>query len=269
MRIAIRQLLRKVRPAQLATALAAGLLGLNAAAGPVVAYTEQDGREWMQVTRTRGLSFSSVAAACAGTDGACSGTVNNIDLDSWHFASIVDFKSLLEDAGAAIGAQASITGPHDSHWASALVMGEINGYKGAFYATGGDYFYDSGWFFQTSAELLGYTRDSHPSDASRHNVSFVIDYYWTTSTDIASTSWWPQSASEAGYWLYRDAAVTNNALPLPGTLPLAALALAGLAGLRQRRRRRQPGLARSGSRTPATLNSSRANSARLPHPVLA
>lgn len=235
MRIAIRKLLRKVRPAQLAIALGAGLLGLNAAAGPVVAYTEQDGREWMQVTRTKGFYFGSIATTCSGTNGGCSGTVNGVDLTGWNFASGSDVRSMFIDAGVPLqGAETEVTGQYDTSWMSGLVDSDgLGGRAGYFNATGVEFALGR----LRSAYVLGYTREPHPSVRHSHNSAYLVDYSQSGDMDLAITAnplSYP-SYSEVGYWLYRDAATSNGTLPTPASLPL--IILAGVAMVAARRRR--------------------------------
>ena len=73
------------------------VLGM-AAAGAAQAVDDGKGRDWRQVTDTRGLTRAQVAAACP-ADGAtaCRGTVAGVDLSEWTWASEPQVLALFSD----------------------------------------------------------------------------------------------------------------------------------------------------------------------------
>ncbi len=218
-----------------AALLAAGLQ--QAMAAPVVAYTDSNGREWRQVKETVGLAYTDIKAACSGSQGLCSGSVGNIQLEGWHFAVNADVYQLFVQTsipmtGNTATGYGSASGPSGSTWAAAFI--DVDG-------VGGDAgYFDANWLNESGAWVMGFVRDQPASLNYRYTASVMdIKDNLTSRVDGAGTAnLVHRDAGDApnGYWLYRDAAVTSNALPLPGTLPLAGLALAGLAALRRRRR---------------------------------
>lgn len=191
------------------------LFALSAlAAGPAAA-THVDltsGREWLQVSTTRGLSWDQISTVCSTTSGVCSGAIQGLDLSGWTWAARQDVSALFVNSGL----------PASNGSVGASVFEAFVDLDGAAGPDTG--YFEATYAVPTLAYVQGMTRELGPNGQLAYapyvSSSPQLNTYSVSHTGLQSRS---AESAYAGAWLFREAGAAE--IPEPGSLGLAAAAL--------------------------------------------
>jgi hypothetical protein len=194
--------------------LALGLLGANSAGAVII-----DGKDWRQLTETTNFSWLVVNSSCG--SGVCSGSIGDVSVDGWNWATTSDVQSLFD----ALIQPGTTQFPTASNYSAAADADIAFAIGSVFDATSIFNFGNVSW-----REVRGITRGS--TDFST-TMAYLSDNPFANGLDVAGfDSSWPTNLGDTGtgVWLYKPTAV-----PEPASLALFGMGLAGLAFLRRRR----------------------------------
>jgi hypothetical protein len=202
---------------KLLTVLALGLLGVQSANAVVV-----DGKDWMQLTGTTGLSYLQANTLCG--SGTCSGSIGSTSIDGWSWATNADvaglFDTLIQPGSTQFPtATSSYAAAGDADIANAMNIFDPT----SIFNFGGTV-----W-----REVRGVTRGTANGTAT---MAYLSDSPFATSLDYAAfDTTWPTNLGDGttGLWLYKS--VDASAVPEPGSLALLGAAAAGLVFMRRKR----------------------------------
>jgi hypothetical protein len=202
---------------KLLTVLALGLLGVQSAHAVVV-----DGKDWMQLSGTTGLSYLQANALCG--SGTCSGSIGSTSIDGWSWATNADvsglFDTLIQPGSTQFPtATSSYTAAGDADIANAMNLFDPT----SVFNLGG-----AVW-----REVRGITRGTTNGTTT---MAYLSDSPFATTLDYAAfDTTWPTNLADGGtgLWLYKP--VDPTEVPEPGTLALFGAGAAGLVFMRRKR----------------------------------
>lgn len=200
---------------KLAALLALALLGTQTAQAVVI-----DGKDWRQLTETTDVSWLIASSSCG--SGLCSGSIGDVSVDGWFWASNDDvrglFDTLIKPGTTQFPTAGLYSAPGDLDIAAAIdsvfaptALSQIG--------------------TRTYREVRGLTRSLNGGTTT---LAYLLDSPFDTGLDFAGfdTSYPTNLGGPGtGLWLYRPVAVD---VPEPTTPALFGLALAGLGFMRRR-----------------------------------
>jgi hypothetical protein len=197
----------------------------SAIAGPITDIVTVDGKDWAQVDRFINLSWNDINAVCPA--GLCSagGTLNGYDVEDWVWASIEEVNDLFNHYLSAAGISApNLLGPgYDAYYDTAGTFTPL--FFDDFRLTLDDNFLKitQGWLRNSLSQSSGFKasmaqlQSSSPIDIAATNNGLAKDL-----PDIF-----------LGAYFYKEHQPASG-VPVPATLTLFGLGLAGLAWARHR-----------------------------------
>lgn len=200
---------------RLFTLLALGLFAAQSADAVVI-----DGKDWRQLTETTNFSWLVVNSSC-GT-GLCSGSIGEVSVDGWNWATNSDVQGLFD----ALIRPGTTQFPTASDYSAAGDADIAHAIGSVFEATSIFNFGNVSW-----REARGITRGS---SGFATTMAYLSDNPFANGLDVAGfdTSW-PTNLGDSGtgIWLYKPAAAVAE----PASLALFGIGLSGLMFLRRRR----------------------------------
>lgn len=197
--------------------------GGNASSGPITDIVTVDGVKWAQVDLFTDLSWNDINTVCPG--GVCGvGTLNGFDMDGWLWASVDDANALFNHYLSAAGVSApNLLGPgYDSY----------DGAGGTFTPL---FFADFRPTLDESFQKL--TQGLLRNSLSPLDFGFYGSMAQLPPLDIAATNnGSPKDRPDAliGAYFYTEQQPASG-VPVPATLTLIGLGLAGLRWARHRK----------------------------------
>lgn len=157
-----------------------------------VAYVDSQGREWRQLADTAGRSWSAVAAACP-TDGStpCTGSLGNLNVDGWVWATRAQAQAMLSEFAAAVANGGCVSGALHTDAASEILWR-----------------FGSFPIFDTTRMLSGLTSTGAVGAGLSNYVfapSIQTNDESASDTLICASSLVPRNSSDSacGIWLFR------------------------------------------------------------------
>jgi hypothetical protein len=183
---------------------ALALLALSATASAQVAYVDNHGREWRQLSGTTNRTWDQVAALCP-TDGVtpCVGTLGSAALDGWTWANEAQVTSMLSDFVPEILTTPSLGG--SQYVLIAMYFFGPFQPTWEYYTTFGGYNYLTAWT-ATAAGGLAATASASAQWPVFHG-----------SFDVGALAATDSVSAFRGVWLYRQTPFSNLGHALPGT----------------------------------------------------
>jgi hypothetical protein len=201
---------------KLAALLALGLLASQTASAVVI-----DGKDWRQLTDTTNISWLIADSSC-GT-GTCSGSIGDVSVDGWTWATNDDVRGLFDALIKPGTTQFPAVGEY-----FAVADADIANALGTVFAP--TVLFQIG--NRIDRELRGLTRSS---DGFSTTLAWMLDNSLATGLDFAAfdTSY-PTNLGDSGtgLWLYRE--VSEVPVAEPATFALFGFGLAGLGFMRRR-----------------------------------
>jgi hypothetical protein len=203
---------------RLLTALTLGLLGLQSAHAVVI-----DGKDWMQLTGTTGLSYLQANTLCG--SGTCSGSIGSTSIDGWSWATNADVASLFDSL---IQPGTTQFPTATSTYAVANDADIANAITNVFNPT--SIFNLGGTVWR---EVRGMTFGASNDTTT---MAYLSDSPFATTLDYAAfDTTWPTNLGDGttGLWLYKS--LDSAPVPEPGTIALLGVAAIGLLVMRRKR----------------------------------
>jgi hypothetical protein len=195
--------------------LSLGLLGAQSANAVVI-----DGKDWRQLTETTGFSWLIVNSACGA--GVCSGSIGDVSVDGWHWATNGDVQGLFE----------ALIKPESTQFPTATTS--YIGINDIDVANAVTNVFDPTWVFpfgnSAYRDVRGLTRSEANGLAT---MAYLSDSPFLTGPDYAAfDTLYPTNLGHfsTGIWLFKPVEA-----PEPGTVALMGAGLVGLALVRRRR----------------------------------
>jgi len=199
-------------------------------------YDDVTGKDWLDLTHTRGKSFSQITANFAGW------TVANESL--WHTMYVNNYDGILD--GSAFGYEVGQTDPSgyetshhvDADFSSLSFLSDFGATRRDDFGTY-SHIYSYGWMFDAAIDravpTVGDLRMGGLFAVDQHDFRFAdtifnyVDYAGSYGAYLSS----PDSAATAfGWYLVRD---HGAAVPEPSIIALFSLGLVGIGFVRRRR----------------------------------
>ncbi len=210
---------------------------LPSMAGAEVAYIDNAGRTWRQVSDTLGFTWFDVLTVCDVDSGSCAGSLSGVDFNGWQWANVATVNDLFNEFSGGSGFNTADPQEYEipnSTWAPQLIDNDgVGPDTGVFNMTA--------LFSGVDENVLGWTRDKDPDPATGAYLGRIVN---TPTFDKLQTDDRSDIDQEnpaiVGFWLYQPATM----VPVPGAVWLLAGGLAVVAS-----RRRQSAAAGEQSRS--------------------